>query len=54
MPKEMMKRWFGGGPHVDKEITELFQQDLIDIGQGKVRHWQGDRDGKLATLILCD
>jgi len=25
MPKEMMKRWFGGGPHVDKEITELFK-----------------------------
>ena len=54
MPKEMMKRWFGGGPQVDKEITDLFKADLVDIGQGNLRHWQGDKDGKLAALILCD
>ena len=50
----MMKRWFGGGPQVDKEVTELFKQDLIDIGHGTVRHWMGDKEGKLATIILCD
>ena len=50
----MMKRWYGGGPVVDKEITELFKLDLEDIGQGNLNHWMGDRDGKLATIILCD
>jgi uncharacterized protein (DUF924 family) len=50
----MMKRWFGGGPHVDKEIIHLFKQDLEDIGHGTVRHWMGTKDGILATIILCD
>ena len=54
MPPQMMKRWFGGGPQVDKEITEKFKQDLVDIGHGTLRHWMADRDGKLATIILCD
>lgn len=49
-----MKRWFGGGPHIDKEISSMFKCDLIDIGERVFRHWQGDRDGKLATIILCD
>jgi len=39
---------------VDQEITDMFRQDLIDIGHGKVRHWMGTRDGILATIILCD
>ena len=49
-----MKRWFGGGPHTDAEITMLFKDDLVDIGHGTVAHWQGDKMGKLATIILCD
>lgn len=49
-----MKRWFGGGPYVDQEITEMFKQDLVDLGHGKLRHWMGDKDGILATIILCD
>ena len=50
----MMKRWFGGGPQTDAEVTLLFKKDLIDIGYGKVAHWQGDQMGKLAMIILCD
>jgi uncharacterized protein (DUF924 family) len=50
----MMKRWFGGGPQTDNEVTILFKQDLIDIGHHKLDHWQGDKMGKLATIILCD
>ena len=50
----MMKRWFGGGPQTDAEVTLLFKQDLIDIGHHKLDHWQGDKMGKLATIILCD
>ena len=52
MPPMMMKRWFGGGS--DSEINELFYQDLIDMGQGKLNHWQEDPMGKIATIILCD
>lgn len=54
MPPQMMKRWFGGGPQTDAEVTVLFKQELIDIGHHKVDHWQGDKMGKLATIILCD
>jgi len=39
MPPQMMRRWFGGGPSVDAEITNLFKQDLVDIGEGKTTHW---------------
>ena len=39
MPPHMMKRWYGGGPHTDLEITTLFKEDLIDIGHGTVAHW---------------
>ena len=49
----MMKRWFGG-EHSDNDISMLFKDDLEDIGQGTVAHWQGDKMGKLATIILCD
>jgi uncharacterized protein (DUF924 family) len=27
---------------------------LQDIGHGTVKHWQGNKEGKLATIILCD
>mmetsp|Transcript_16328 Transcript_16328/g.27611 ORF Transcript_16328/g.27611 Transcript_16328/m.27611 type:complete len:196 (+) Transcript_16328:445-1032(+) len=54
MPPQMMKRWFGGRPMGDQEIINLFKQDLEDVGQGAVRNWLGDRDGRLAIIILCD
>lgn len=52
MPPMMMKRWFSG--NYDQEITQLFSQDLSDMGQGKLSNWQDDPMGKLATIILCD
>ena len=50
----MMKRWFGRGKNTDKEISLLFKQDLVDVGQAKLNHWQSDKMGKLAIIILCD
>ena len=50
----MMKRWFGGRPNGDIEITNLFKIDLVDVGQMNVKHWMQDRDGRLAIIILCD
>ena len=32
----------------------MFKQDLEDVGHQTVRNWMGDRDGKLAIIILCD
>lgn len=26
----------------------------MDLGHNTVRHWMGDKEGKLATIILCD
>jgi|TARA_B110000285_G_C14945646_1_gene524189 uncharacterized protein (DUF924 family) len=54
MPPEMMKRWFGASKETDREITELFQQDLLEIGKGALKHWEQNHQGQLATIILCD
>lgn len=54
MPPQMMKRWFGGGPQTDEEIIQLFKPELIEIGQGNLKNWEQDLEGKLATIILCD
>ena len=54
LPASMMKRWFGGAPNIDQEISTMFKLDLEDVGHQNVRHWLGDRDGKLAIIILCD
>ena len=54
MPPQMMKKWFGGSPTTDLEISNFFKQDLEDVGHGAVRSWLGDRDGRLAIIILCD
>ena len=54
MPSSMMKRWFGGDAKKDAEVMLLFKQDLLDVGHGKVGHWHFDKDGKLATILLCD
>ena len=50
----MMKRWFGRGKNTDKEISLLFKQDLVDVGQAKLNHWQHDKMRKLAIIIFCD
>ena len=52
MPPQMFKRWFG--KHNAQEISFLFKNDLVSIGQGNLDHWQQDRMGKLATIIMCD
>ena len=49
-----MKRWFGGNPQTDEEVITLFKPDLVDIGQGVIKHWEQDSQGKLATIIVCD
>ena len=54
MPPQMMKRWFGGGPQTDEEIIQLFKPELEQIGQGNLKNWEQDLEGKLATIILCD
>ena len=50
----MMKRWFGAGAKIDQEISTLFRDELIAVGHSKLEHWQQDRNGKLAIIILCD
>lgn len=38
----MFKRWFGADKLIDDEIKELFEKDLIDVGQNAFKHWESD------------
>jgi len=49
-----MKKWFSGGPEMDKKISERFTFLIEDVGRGQYKHWEADRDGRLATIILTD
>ena len=49
-----MKIWFGSAPEIDKDITEKFKDDLLKVASGEYDSWKKDRDGKLASIILCD
>ena len=49
----MMKRWFGGGPQTDAEVTLLFKQDLIDINgfDESFQGW-GHEDADLVIRLI--
>jgi len=49
---EQYKRWFGTGD--DAEIVTKFKTDLENLVAGKYAHWQSDKDGRLASIILID
>lgn len=52
--KGWMKKWFHGGAEMDKVISSRFTALLEAVGKGQYKHWEADRDGRLATIILCD
>jgi uncharacterized protein (DUF924 family) len=46
--------WWSSSPEIDKEITNLFKDDLNKLDQGVYNAWKEDRDGKLAAVLLAD
>ena len=53
-PEGWTKKWFSGGPEVDKMIQAKFQSTIEAIGNKQYEHWKADKMGRLATIILCD
>ena len=39
---------------MDKKISAQFSSLVEAVGKGQYKHWEADRDGRLATIILCD
>ncbi len=51
---ELMKRWFGGGPDVDREIRERFGADVEQARRGELDGWAETPRGRLALILLLD
>lgn len=53
-PLRRAKRWFGGGPAMDTDITERFASDLDAASAGRLDAWTDWPRGALALIILFD
>ena len=54
LPVNMFRRWFGADKIIDDEIKELFEKDMIEVGQNIMKNWESDSQGQLAIILLCD
>lgn len=48
------KRWFGGGPALDKEITERFGTLVETALDGGLTDWEKESYSRLALILLLD
>lgn len=46
--------WFGGGPEVDRQITERFGGLLEQARRGELDHWAETPRGRLALIVVLD
>jgi uncharacterized protein (DUF924 family) len=51
---QKMKRWYQGGPEVDRQIGELFLDDTERALLGEYDAWAKDVHGRVALVILLD
>ena len=49
-----MRRWFQGGPEVDREIAERFGEVLEQARRGELDHWAETPRGRLALIVVLD
>ena len=49
-----MNKWFAGGQEIDSLIQFTYKDTIEAIVAGKFANWLNDKDGRLATIILCD
>lgn len=47
-------RWFGGGPALDKEVTERFGAPVEVALEGGLTDWEGSAYSRLALILLLD
>src|SRR5437762_2869312 len=56
-PEELgvkMRRWFRGGPDLDREIAQRFQSAVDEAIHGGLNEWLEVPKGWLALLIVLD
>jgi uncharacterized protein (DUF924 family) len=46
--------WFGGGPEVDREIRERFEDDYRRAAAGGYSDWRNARESALALVVTLD
>jgi uncharacterized protein (DUF924 family) len=49
-----MQWWFGGGPEVDREISERFGKVLEQARRGELDSWAQTPRGRLALIVVLD
>lgn len=49
-----MQWWFGGGPEVDREISERFGPVLEQARRGELDSWAETPRGRLALVVVLD
>ena len=54
LTNEIYNTWFAGTPQLDKQMADLFAEDLEAIVRNEKEHWIQDRDGCMAYVLLCD
>ena len=53
--EKFMKKWFQGGPEVDKQIRDDFGSDVDALGKGSYDNWLNNSiEEGLAGVILMD
>jgi uncharacterized protein (DUF924 family) len=49
-----LRRWFQGGPEVDREIVARFAPAVAAVLDGDFTSWEAEPRGRLALIILLD
>ncbi len=51
---DMSWLWWGGGEGIDRNIRERFGDWVERAAAGKLSHWAGSAEGRLAHILLLD
>jgi uncharacterized protein (DUF924 family) len=49
-----MRWWFGGGPEVDRHISERFGEVLEQARRGELDSWAQTPRGRLALIVVLE
>ncbi|MFZ2389197.1 MAG: DUF924 family protein, partial [Polaromonas sp.] len=52
--QDLNRRWFNGGPALDREIKTRFGADVVQALQGGLQDWELQLNSRLALVILLD
>ena len=53
-PEDRMSIWFASAPEIDRQIRDIYGQDLINAERGEYNNWRDTPRGRLALILLLD